>query len=223
MNEFRVGRDSNNSTSGDYSPGTVAGDYVNTWINVVDSDGNNTEVDLRKSKPSAVDSRKAKWVALIISLLSLLLGLLTVFVPMPIWKPAQVWFDSGFDITQLWAVFTELLSGRIWFVVAFIVLVILVVLSWKYWRRRSLSLPKISRRFSLWRSLIPIDPDSGTYIRAKPYALCIECRANNRTVFAKIRAAGFGRNKHYFYKCRNKHLSGFRTESIMVDVANAQQ
>jgi len=177
------------------SGGAVIGDGNTVIVGARDGDDRLVDVKLERVRPSVISRTSSGWVAAVAAALTALTGVYTALTS-PAAQPVTV---GATEVTVNW-----------WGSAVTLGLGLLGWAALTFWKRRRHFLPKISRRGSLMRSLIPADFTSGRYVRAKASAQCSACRQAHRDNWAPIR-----RDKHgVYYRCKLKHRQRFNEHSL---------
>lgn len=194
-------------TAGDHSP-VVAGDLIITYGAA--EGGKNTPVELRNSRASWVTSDRAKWLALVATVVSAAMSVWTIWGPVN-WRA----FASVADIPSFLRALAETWAWGLSLILLTVISIIISVKSWRFFTARSRQWPIYYRRNSWHRALIPSKGKPGSFYRAKPVAECIPCREDNRPgVNAKLFGAKANRDGIIQFRCKNGHTGEFRGRSV---------
>lgn len=207
MRDQIVFDNSENTTNGANSP-IIRGDNNTTTVVVNHAaDMNTTSVEFRRERPTWINSRTAQIVAWLASVIGCIVGIATVLAPAPIWL-----LDTGSVNSLLASALTNAPRAAVTAAA-----ILTIVLAWRFALRRRRALPKIGRRLSPFRSLIPADPSGAGYRRVTVAARCQVCARNNRDEWGVIATRGHGRSKWIGFRCRLRHSTPFRADSLFTD------
>lgn len=220
--------DSNKSgwvTQGDHSP--IAGRDVNITYGEVGT-GQRTRMAYGKGRKSWITSERATWLAFLATMVSLLLSVYTVIdwgEVVSRWKVVGrvVREANGGGLGGLFDPVAGAMSTTLWLVARLALAAAILIAAWKYARRRRQQFPVIKRRFSVFRSLLPVQGQPGKFVRANAAAECLECVDLNRPgVFARVRQMKINGTMRVGFACRNGHKEPFREKSIFAPPSNVE-
>lgn len=195
------------ATSGPNSPVVSGNNNTTTVVVNRPADMRTTPVEFIRGRPSWINSRSAQMTAWVATVFSCAISVFTLLWPTPFWQGTN---PSTESLSSSWPVF--------WCRIGILVAVTFVLIRvWRFALRHRRAQPKIGRRWSPFRSLIPVDRAGSRYQRVTARARCSRCWENSRDEWGTIVHRGRGRHRWIAYRCRLGHVTGFLADSLFIE------